>query len=63
MVTALLVYCSIGSLIWLFLDYLGIIKNTFVPGSSSKAMVMATAFMIVGWPYFIFRMVRGMLAA
>lgn len=60
-ITCALVYCSTGSMIWLILDGLGIINNTFTrqnPGSG--AMVTATLFMIVGWPVFIGRWVWGM---
>jgi hypothetical protein len=61
MVTAFLVYCSVGSLIWLVLDGLGIIENTFAArNSSTGAMVLATLFMIVGWPLFVWKWAKGM---
>lgn len=54
LVTFLLVYLSIGSLIWLLLDGLGIIDNTFAARrSSAQAMVLATLMMIFGWPLFV----------
>lgn len=61
-VTCGLVYLSGGSLIWLVLDGLGIIGNTFVarPSSSARALVLASLMMIVGWPVFVARWVRGM---
>jgi hypothetical protein len=68
MVTGFLVYCFIGSLIWLVLDGLGVIQHTFVTRirngkpTSNQAMVLATVMMILFWPLFIARWVRGMLA-
>lgn len=61
-ITCLLVYCSIGCMIWMILDGLGIIDNTFNRRhhGTRKAMVTATLFMIVGWPVFIGRWVWGM---
>lgn len=60
-ITCLLVHCSIGSLIWVILDGLGIIDNTFAKRNcGAVAMVLATLFMIVGWPLFVGRWVWGM---
>lgn len=61
-ITCLLVHCSIGSMIWVVLDGLGIIDNTFSKRNAGarKAMVTATLFMIVGWPVFIGRWLWGM---
>lgn len=60
-VTCALVYCSTGSMIWLILDGLGIINNTFTRrNAGSAAMVLATLMMIVGWPVFTGRWVWGM---
>jgi hypothetical protein len=61
-ITCLLVHCSIGSMIWVVLDGLGIIDNTFSKRNAGarKAMVTATIFMIVGWPVFIGRWLWGM---
>lgn len=63
MITGILVYINIGSIIWLILDGLGIIDNTYAArtNTSSKAMVLATLMMIFAWPVFVFTWVRGML--
>lgn len=63
LVTCFLVYLSIGSLIWLVLDGLGVIDHSFRvrPHSSGKALVLASAMMIVGWPAFIYCWLRGMV--
>lgn len=62
LVTCTLVYLSVGSLIWLVLDGLGIIENSFVehPQRSSRALVFATVMMIVGWPKFVAAWIIGM---
>lgn len=62
-VTCALVYCSIGSMIWLILDGLGIIDNTYAErnAASSRAMILATLMVIVGWPVFVWQWVRGMV--
>lgn len=63
LVTCVLVYLSIGSLVWLVLDGLGIINNRFVahPQRSGRALVLATLMMIVGWPVFVTQWIKGML--
>lgn len=63
LVTVCLVYLIIGSLIWLVLDGLGIIGNTFVerPSASFRSLVLASAMMILGWPVFVLSWVMGML--
>lgn len=65
LVTACLVYLSVGSLIWLLLDGLGIIDNTFAARSNAtaRAMVLATLMMIVAWPLFVFTWIKGMCAS
>lgn len=66
MIHALLIWLMIGSLIWVFIDGLGVIENTFVARARSgrpmtkNAMVLATLMMIVGWPVFIWSWVLGM---
>lgn len=61
-VTTCLIYLSVGSMIWLILDGLGIINNTFDARhhSSKRAMVLATLMMIAGWPVFVAAWLRGM---
>lgn len=62
LVTCALVYLSVGSCIWLVLDGLGVIGNTFADRDASRqAMVLATLMMILGWPLFVFWWVKGML--
>lgn len=65
LVTCALVYLSIGGVIWLVLDGLGIIDNTFAvrPDATGRAMVLATLMMIFGWPKFIWSWVDGMRGA
>lgn len=64
MITCLLVYLIIGSMAWLILDGLGIIDNTYAAKkASTRAMVLATLYMIFGWPVFVFQWVRGMVRA
>lgn len=62
LITPALVYLSIGAVLWLVLDGLGIIDNTFATRAqaSSRAMVLATLMMIVGWPVFVFNWLKGM---
>lgn len=62
LVTPALVYLSIGSVLWLVLDGLGIIDNTFAARArkSKRAMVLATLMMIAGWPAFVVSWLRGM---
>jgi len=62
LVTGALVYLSIGSGVWLVLDGLGIIENSFVehPAKSGRAMVIATLMMIAGWPVFIWCFFKGL---
>lgn len=64
LVTGTLVYLSIGSGLWLVLDGLGVIDNTFAARAqaSRRAMVLATAMMMVMWPWFVFSWVKGMVA-
>lgn len=60
-ITGVLIYLNVGSLIWCFLAGVGVIDNTFARrGGSRRVMVLATLFMIVGWPIFIGRWVWGM---
>jgi hypothetical protein len=65
-VTCSLVYLSIGALIWLLLDCLGVINSSFTAArsgakpSSPQALVLATAMMIAAWPLFVFVWVKGM---
>lgn len=61
-VTVFLVHCSIGGLIWVILDGLGVIQNTFTPGKSGTAVVIATLIMVLGWPLFVWRWLKGMAA-
>lgn len=63
LITAAFIYLSIGSVIWLALDGLGIIDNSFAARNqaSSRAMVLATLMMILAWPLFIFNWLKGML--
>ena len=64
LVTWGLVYLSVGSGIWLVLDGLGVISNSFAAKQSrSGALVLATLMMIVGWPVFIYAWLKGMLRA
>lgn len=62
LVTCCLIHLSVGSLIWLVLDGLGIIENTFAARNqvSSRAMLLATLMMIVAWPAFVYAWVKGM---
>ena len=62
LITPALIYLSIGGVLWLVLDGLGIIDNTFAARTqaSSRAMVLATLMMIAGWPLFVFRWLKGM---
>lgn len=62
LVTAMLIYLSIGAVIWLVLDGLGIIDNTFAARTrtSAQAMVLATLMMIAAWPCFVFSWLNGM---
>jgi hypothetical protein len=55
-----LVYLSIGSVIWIVLDLLGVIGTAFKP-QVPGAIVLATLMMIVGWPLFVAWWVRGMV--
>lgn len=60
-IEAFLIYLSIGSLIWLILDGLGIIDNTYAKRNSHpRAMVLATLYMILAWPWFIAMWLKGM---
>lgn len=65
LVTCALVYLSVGSCIWLVLDGLGVISNSFVerPSAAGRHVVLATLMMIAGWPWFIWCWVRGMRSA
>lgn len=58
------VYLSIGGVIWLVLDGLGIIDNTFAArhAASKRAQVLATLYMIAGWPLFVYAWVKGMVS-
>jgi len=62
LVTGTLVYLSIGSGLWVVLDGLGIIDNSFSARTSAsrRAMVLATLMMILAWPWFVALWVRGM---
>jgi hypothetical protein len=60
MITVLLVYLTVGSLIWVIPDGLGIIDNTFTAHKSGPAMVLATLMMIGAWPWFVVIWLRGM---
>lgn len=62
LVTSALIYLSIGGVIWLVLDGLGIIDSTFAARTqaSSRAMVLATLMMIFGWPWFVKNWLKGM---
>jgi hypothetical protein len=64
-VRGLLVYIMIGSVIWMVLDGLGIIQNTFVarPNATKPAMVLATLMMIFAWPRFVYVWIKGMRRA
>lgn len=70
-VTGFLVYLSIGSLIWMVLDGLGIIATTYAerradntaPALLRGAMVVATVLTILLWPLFVFRMAKGVWSA
>lgn len=64
-VRGLLVYIMIGSVIWMVLDGLGIIQNTFVarPNATRTAMVLATLMMIFAWPRFVYVWIKGMRRA
>lgn len=55
-VTAILIYLSIGAVCWLVLDGLGVITNTFAsrPKATAVGMVLASVMMIVIWPKFVY---------
>lgn len=62
MMTPAMIYASIGAVLWLVLDGLGIIDNTFAARNrvSARAMVMATVMMIALWPWFVWSWLKGM---
>lgn len=61
-VTGCLIHLSVGSCLWLILDGLGVIGNTFANRDASRqAMVLATLMMMVGWPWFVYSWLRGMV--
>ena len=59
LVTGGLVYVAIGALIWLVLDGLGVIRNTYLKRAargerpSTAGMVLATLLLILTWPVFV----------
>jgi hypothetical protein len=66
LVTAALIYLSIGAVLWMVLDALGIIQTGLfarasagIP-SSGGAIVLATLMMIVLWPAFVWWWIKGM---
>jgi hypothetical protein len=62
LITPALIYLSVGGVLWLVLDGLGIIDNTFATRTrdAKSEMVLATMMMIVGWPLFVFNWLKGM---
>lgn len=66
MVEVILVYLSIGALIWLVIERLGIVRQTYDAAvargepRTKTGTVMATAMVIVGWPRFVWMWVKGM---
>lgn len=62
MITSLMVYLEIGAVIWAFLDGTGIIDNSYAArhAASKRAQVLATLYMIAGWPLFVWAWARGM---
>jgi hypothetical protein len=65
LVTCALVYLLVGSLIWLFLDWAGIVKSSYrarlARGEPTTwgGLTLATVFVIVGWPMFVSMWIKG----
>lgn len=53
-VTALLVWTSLGAMILIVLDGLGIVRKTYLtrPNTTRTGMVLASLMVIVAWPMF-----------
>lgn len=64
MITVFQIHLSVGSVLWLLLDWTGVIDNTLSArsGASPRAAVIATVMMIALWPWFVWEWVRGMRA-
>lgn len=66
LITALLWYAFVGSVIWMFLDGLGIISsNVLARRASGKpatmgTLVRATLLVIFAWPAFVWLWIKGM---
>jgi len=62
MITALLIYLSIGSLIWVFMDMSGIIDTSVARRNAhlGASLVLATLAMILLWPWFVASWALGM---
>jgi hypothetical protein len=66
MVEVILIYLSIGALIWLVLDGLGLVRAGYLASraraeaSPGVAMVFATLMVIVLWPWLVFTWLKGM---
>jgi hypothetical protein len=69
LVTIVLWHLMIGSLVWLFLDWTGVVKSSYrerlVRGEPSgwRVLTLATTFVIVGWPVFVAFWLKGMWRA
>lgn len=65
LVTCILTYLLIGSLIWVFLDWTGIVKHSYQARiargepTNWRGLTLATAFVIVGWPVFVWMWING----
>jgi hypothetical protein len=65
-VTCVLVYLEIGSLIWMVLDGLGLVQAGYLASrargeaSPAGALVLATMMVIVLWPRLVFIWLKGM---
>jgi hypothetical protein len=57
-----MVYLSIGAVIWLVLDRLGIVAGTLVsrPDAPPRSLVLASLMTILAWPVFVASWLRGM---
>ena len=66
MVEVILVYLSIGAMIWLLLDGLGLVRAGYLASraraeaSPGGALVLATLMVIVLWPRLVFMWLKGM---
>ena len=62
-----LIWLLIGSLVWMTMDGVGIVSDTYAlwlregRAPSAGVMVVATIYAIVVWPYFVWKFFEGLV--